>query len=151
MVAGRPEYTNQPSLLLQLCHRSIQTVVDLPMRTETEHTIYLKDYAPSPYRISHVDLNFIIGNEATRVRALLTVEPREGTAPGTPLVLDGDELALSSIAIDGAPLMLSAYLANGNSLTINEPPLRRFILETEVVLRPETNTKLMGLYRSGGT
>jgi aminopeptidase N len=121
------------------------------MRTETEHTIYLKDYAPSPYRISHVDLDFRIGSETTRVRALLTVEPREGTAAGTPLVLDGDELALSSIAIDGAPLMLSAYLADGNSLVINEPPLRRFILETEVVLRPETNTRLMGLYRSNGT
>mgnify|MGYP006155048367 CR=1 FL=1 len=76
------------------------------MRTETEHTIYLKDYAPSPYRISHVDLDFRIGSETTRVRALLTVEPREGTAAGTPLVLDGDELALSSIAIDGAPLLL---------------------------------------------
>jgi aminopeptidase N len=121
------------------------------MRTETEHTIYLKDYAPSPYRISHVDLDFLIGPETTRVRALLTVEPREGTAPGTPLVLDGDELTLGSIAIDGAPLMLSAYLADGNGLTINEPPLRRFVLETEVTLRPENNTKLMGLYRSGGT
>jgi aminopeptidase N len=121
------------------------------MRTETEHTIYLKDYAPSPYRISHVDLDFAIGPETTRVRALLTVEPREGTEAGTPLVLDGDELALGSIAIDGAPLMLSSYLADSNSLVINEPPLRRFILETEVTLRPENNTRLMGLYRSGGT
>jgi hypothetical protein len=85
MVAGRPEYTNAPSLLLQLRHTSIQTVVDIPMRTETEHTIYLKDYAPSPYRISHVDLDFRIGSDTTRVRALLTVEPREGTVAGTPL------------------------------------------------------------------
>ncbi|WP_108462929.1 aminopeptidase N [Devosia naphthalenivorans] len=121
------------------------------MRTETEHTIYLKDYAPSPYRITAVDLDFKITSETTRVQALLTVEPREDTAPGTPLVLDGDELSLSSIAIDGAPLMLSAYVADSNSLTITEPPLRRFVLETEVVLRPEGNTSLMGLYRSGGT
>jgi aminopeptidase N len=121
------------------------------MRTDTEHTIYLKDYAPSPYNITAVDLDFQIGIETTRVRTLLTIEPRDGTAPGTPLVLDGDELSLSSIAIDGAPLMLSAYLADANGLTINEPPLRRFVLETEVTLRPETNTKLMGLYRSGGT
>ena len=62
------------------------------MRTETEHTIYLKDYAPSPYRITAVDLDFHITGETTRVRALLSVEPREDTAPGTPLVLDGDEL-----------------------------------------------------------
>ena len=121
------------------------------MRTETEHTIYLKDYAPSPYRITAVDLDFKITSETTRVQALLTVEPREDTAPGTPLVLDGDELSLSSIALDGAPLMLSAYVADSNSLTITEPPLRRFVLETEVVLRPEGNTRLMGLYRSGGT
>lgn len=121
------------------------------MRTETEHTIYLKDYAPSPYRIVAVDLDFNIESETTRVRSLLTVEPREETAPGTPLVLDGDELNLGSIAIDGAPLILSAYATDGNGLTVFEPPRRRFVLETEVTLRPEGNTRLMGLYRSSGT
>jgi len=121
------------------------------MRTETEHTIYLKDYTPSPYRIIAVDLDFKIEAETTRVRAQLTIEPREDTAPGTPLVLDGDELTLGSIAIDGFPLPLSAYAADATSLTVFEPPLRRFVLETEVTLRPEGNTKLMGLYRSSGT
>lgn len=140
------------SLLLQTSHTFLQTDAEFEyMRTETEHTIYLKDYAPSPYRITHVDLDFRITTETSRVRALLTVEPRPDTAPGTPLVLDGDDLSLASIAIDGAPLMLSSYLADSHSLTINEPPLRRFVLETEVMLRPEGNTKLMGLYRSGGT
>ena len=60
------------------------------MRTETEQTIYLKDYAPSPYRIVSVELDFRILEENTRVRAQLTVEPAPDTAPGTPLVLDGD-------------------------------------------------------------
>jgi aminopeptidase N len=121
------------------------------MRTDTEQTIYLKDYAPTPYRIVSVELDFRILEEATRVRAQLTVEPREETAPGTPLVLDGDELKLSSIAIDGAPLVLSAYASDANSLTVVEPPHRRFVLETEVMLDPAANTKLMGLYRSSGT
>ncbi|MGV8832830.1 MAG: aminopeptidase N [Devosia sp.] len=121
------------------------------MRTETEHTIYLKDYTPSPYRIVSVDLDFRITEDNTRVRALLTVEPREGTLAGTPLVLDGDELTLGSVAIDGAPLVQSSYAADGTSLTIVEPPLRRFVLETEVTLKPAGNTRLMGLYRSGGT
>ena len=31
------------------------------MRTETEHTIYLKDYAPSPYAIDKVELDVKIG------------------------------------------------------------------------------------------
>ncbi|WP_297111289.1 aminopeptidase N [uncultured Devosia sp.] len=121
------------------------------MRTESEQTIYLKDYAPTPYRIVSVELDFRILEESTRVRAQLTIEPREETAPGTPLVLDGDELKLDSIALDGAPLVLSAYASDPNSLTLVEPPHRRFVLETEVTLNPASNTKLMGLYRSSGT
>lgn len=121
------------------------------MRTETEQTIFLKDYAVTPYRILAVSLDFKIGAESTRVRSQLTIEPREGTAAGTPLVLDGDGLTLSEIAIDGAPLVLSAYAADDDGLTVVEPPHRRFVLETEVHLRPQDNSKLMGLYRSGGT
>ncbi len=121
------------------------------MRTETEHTIYLKDYAPSPYRIDRVELDVRIGEVTSRVRALLTVSPREGTAPGTPLVLDGDELKLDAVAIDGLPLPVAAYEANATGLTIVEPPARSFVLETEVTLEPEKNLKLMGFYRSGGT
>jgi len=117
----------------------------------TQDTIYLKDYAASPYRIVSADLDFRITEADTRVRALLTIEPREDTAAGTPLVLDGNELTLGSIAIDGAPLVLSAYGADASGLTVFEPPLRRFVLETEVTLKPEGNTRLMGLYRSGGT
>ena len=151
--AGSLGYTNGASLLLRACHSGIQTdyLTDQFMRTETEHTIYLKDYSPSPYRVISVDLDFKILAESTRVRALLTVEPRDDTAPGTPLVLDGDGLVLGSIAVDGAPLVLSAYAADDDGLTLFEPPLRRFVLETEVTLQPETNTKLMGLYRSSGT
>ena len=121
------------------------------MRTESEHTIFLKDYAPSPYLIEKVELEVEIAPEKSAVHAWLTISPREGTPAGTPLVLDGDELALGTIAIDGAPLILSAYEANPTALTIFEPPLRRFILETSVTLEPEKNTRLMGFYRSNGT
>jgi aminopeptidase N len=121
------------------------------MRTETEHTIYLKDYAPSPYVIDKVELDVAIRAETSRVRALLTVTPRPDTPPGTPLALDGDELKLGSIAIDGFPLELTAYEVGETTLTILQPPNRTFVLETEVTLEPEKNVKLMGFYRSGGT
>jgi aminopeptidase N len=121
------------------------------MRTDTEQTIYLKDYAPTPYRIDKVELEVTISSEISKVRALLSITPRENTAPGTPLVLDGDELKLSSIAIDGLPLALTAYTASPTELTVVEPPNRAFVLETEVTLEPEQNVKLMGFYRSGGT
>ncbi len=121
------------------------------MRTETEHTIFLKDYAPSPYAIDRVELDVKIGPVTTRVRALLTVSPRAGTAPGTPLVLDGDELKLNAVAIDGLPLAVADFEAAATTLTVIEPPARSFVLETEVTLEPEKNLKLMGFYRSGGT
>src|SRR5690606_21569431 len=116
-----------------------------------EDSIYLKDYAPSPFLIEKVDLEVEIAPGAAQVRSFLTIVPREGTAPGTPLVLDGEELALTSIAIDGLPLPLTAYDETPTSLTILEPPPRRFVLETEVTLKPEDNLRLMGLYRSNGT
>ncbi len=121
------------------------------MRGENEQTIYLKDYAPTPYAIEKVELDVRIVPDTARVRALLTLVPRPDTRPGTPLVLDGEELKLHSIAIDGLPLALTAYAETAEGLTVHEPPLRRFVLETEVTIEPEKNTKLMGLYRSSGT
>ena len=115
-----------------------------------DQTIYLKDYAPVPYLIERVDLDFEIAPEQVRVRALLTISPKPETPPGTPLVLDGDQLKLVSVAIDGAPLMESDFVATPQALTITAPPQRQFVLETEVTLNPESNVKLMGLYRSSG-
>jgi len=121
------------------------------MRSENERVVYLKDYTPSPYLIDRVELDVRLAAEVVRVRALLHITPREGTPPATPLVLDGDELKLDSIAIDGLPLPLVSYEEVATGLVIDEPPTRPFVLETEVSLRPESNTKLMGLYRSSGT
>jgi len=121
------------------------------MRTDDEHTIFLKDYAPAPYLIERVELEVGIVPEVSTVHAWLTIVPREGTPAGTPLVLDGDELSLDSIALDGAPLVVAAYETTPTTLTVFAPPLRRFVLETTVKIAPEKNTRLMGFYRSSGT
>jgi aminopeptidase N len=117
----------------------------------TDDSVYLRDYAPSPFTIEKVEMEVEIAPGAAQVRSLLTIVPRDDTPPGTPLVLDGEELTLTSIAIDGLPLPLTAYAETDTSLTILEPPPRRFVLETEVSLQPENNLRLMGLYRSNGT
>src|SRR5262249_39273599 len=121
------------------------------MRPETEQTIYPKDYAPTAYKVGRVELDVHIAPETSRVRALLTIVPREGTEPGTPLVLDGDDLTLMSIAIDGRPLGAVEYTPSNTELTIVEPPAKSFIREPEFRLEPEKNTRLMGFYRSSGT
>ena len=114
-------------------------------------TVYLRDYAPSAYRVERIELDVSIASPTTHVRALITLAPAATTTPGTPLVLDGDGLELRSVAIDGRPLSLTEYAATPSALTITEPPAKRFVLETDVALEPEKNTRLMGLYRSGGT
>ena len=65
------------------------------------------------------------------------------------MLLDGDELRLRSVKLDGTPLAADAYVATPDGLTILQPPNRPFVLETETEIDPSANTKLMGLYRAG--
>jgi aminopeptidase N len=121
------------------------------MRGENEETVFLKDYAETPYAIEKVELDVRIAPDTSVIRAMLTLVPRANTAPGTPLVLDGEELTLRTVAIDGLPQSLTAYEATPTGLTIHQPPNKRFVLETEVAVEPEKNIRLMGFYRSSGT
>src|SRR3546814_7615161 len=67
-----------------------------------------------------------------------------------PLVLDGQELTLISVALDGRPLGPGDYTLDAESLTLPAPPAR-FTLETETEILPQHNTALEGLYKSGGS
>jgi aminopeptidase N len=118
------------------------------MRTEEPRPIRLKDYRPPDWRIEAVDLDVSLDPTATIVRAKLTLKPNGTPAP---LVLDGDELKLRSLALDGKPLPGESFLATPERLTIAQPPNRPFTLEIETVIDPSANTQLMGLYRAGTT
>jgi aminopeptidase N len=121
------------------------------MRTDQARPVRLADYRPSDWLIDTVDLDVILHPSATRVRARLALRPNPAAAGPAPLRLDGDELSLSTIAIDGVPLAKDAYTATPDNLTIAQPPQGAFRLEIETTLDPSANTKLMGLYRSNGT
>ncbi len=121
------------------------------MRTDTGQVIRLEDYRPSDYLIPRVNLAFRLSPESTLVKAVLTVERREGTALTVPLVLDGDGLSLRRLALDGKELDQAAYDATPDRLTIHVPPVaRQFELEIETEVNAAANQALMGLYRSGG-
>ncbi|MEJ5018761.1 aminopeptidase N [Ochrobactrum vermis] len=121
------------------------------MRTETGQTFRLEDYRPTPYAIPETKLDFSLEPEKTLVRATLTIERRDGTLTGTPLVLDGDELKLVSIAIDGKSLADNSYVATPDQLEISDlPEGKRFTLEIVTEINPTTNRQLSGLYRSSG-
>src|SRR6201999_2696167 len=87
---------------------------------------------------------------ATTVRSKLKLKPNSAGVPA-PLVLDGEELSLKSVAIDGRPLPAENFVATPDKLTIAQPPNAPFELEIETVVDPTANTQLMGLYRAGTT
>jgi len=119
-------------------------------KSETPRTIHRKDYRPPDYRIGTVVLDVALDEEETRVRSRLEIRAAYDRKAGIqPLTLDGKDLELLSIAIDGVPLAPADYTIDDVSLTLHVPP-ERFALETEVRIHPETNTKLEGLYKSAG-
>ncbi len=117
--------------------------------TSQPKTIYLKDYRPPDFIIDSVHLHFDLHEDETVVKALLTLQ-RNPTAKKSdvPLILDGEELALKKVSIDGRILAQSDYQVEDKHLTISKVP-DKFSLETEVIINPQQNTQLMGLYTSG--
>src|SRR5215467_9591530 len=121
------------------------------MRTDEAHPIRLADYRPPDWLVETVDLHVSLGPNNTVVQARLRLKPNPQAPAPAPVVLDGDELQLRAIKLDGETLAADAYVATPDGLTIPQPPPRAFVLETETVLDPSANTKLMGLYRAGQT
>ena len=119
------------------------------MKTEQPQTIYLKDYKPSDYLISHMELDFKLAATATQTHATLSIKPNNQT--GAPLVLNGEELKLVSIAINGTALNDTEYSHKSDSLTIHNPPTAPFTLTTLAESDPQANTSLSGLYLTHDT
>ncbi len=117
------------------------------MKNETA-PVRLADYRPPDFAIDTVDLDFRLDPHATRVTARLAMRP---TNAGADLVLDGDELTLVSVAIDGKDLAGDRYTATPDRLVIRNVPQTAFTLEIVTEIDPTANTKLMGLYRTSGT
>ncbi len=119
------------------------------MRTEADVLVRLSDYAPSAYLIDSVGLDIHLHPTATRVKAILEMRPNPLRASGGVLVLDGDDLTLESVSLNGEPLSQDAYIATPKALTLHEPPQGAFTLEIITLVNPSENTQLMGIYRSG--
>jgi aminopeptidase N len=110
----------------------------------THLAVCREDYRPPDWLVPELRLDFDLGAEKTRVRATLNVE-RNG-AHDRPLRLDGDELKALRVAVDGKE---AAWRMDGPALVV-EIVGDRATIETEVEISPAANTKLMGLYASGG-
>ncbi len=111
----------------------------------------LAEYSASAWLIRDVFLDVSLHPERTCVTAVLDIAPNpESAAQNAPLVLDGEELELVSIALNGQALETDAYHLDETSLTIPELPSGAFSLRIETICNPRANTALSGLYLSNG-
>ncbi|WP_210485663.1 aminopeptidase N [Microvirga antarctica] len=120
------------------------------MRHDAAPIIRLQDYRPSDFLIDRVDLDVRLHPTATRVTATLAIRPNPEGRSDAALVLDGDELNLKGVSLDGRDLPAAEFDATTQGLIIAQPPRQAFTLRIETEIDPTANTKLMGLYRSGG-
>jgi aminopeptidase N len=108
------------------------------------HVTRREDYRPPDWLVPEISLEFELGPERTIVRATLEVV-RNGDHKA-PLKLDAAGLALIRVMRDGADVN---YWYEEDILKI---PVEgdRATIATEVAIAPRKNTRLMGLYESGG-
>ena len=119
------------------------------MKDALPQTIYLQDYKVSPFEIEKTDLIFELGNDHSKVTATLSVQRNAlSEEQDADLVLHGSEgLNLQSVSVDGQRLEEGAYSCDDESLTISGLS-DRAVITTEVLIKPQDNTTMMGLYRS---
>lgn len=115
------------------------------------HTVYLKDYTVPPYLIDEIELNVDLHDDATLVKSRMRVRHNRASADqSNTLVLNGEELELLSVAINGEKLDTSQYELTAHLLILHRVP-DNFILEISNRIYPQKNTALSGLYRSAKT
>ena len=109
----------------------------------------LADYAPPPFLIDEVDLDFDLGEGRTLVRARLAVRRNPAAEAVADLVLDGRGLDTRAVRVDGESVSGNRVEMADEILTVRDVP-DAFVLETEVAIRPGANKSLEGLYASSG-
>lgn len=115
------------------------------MKSDTPPDVRLTDYKAPGFLIEHVDITVRLDGPATTVRAQFVATPN-GEAPGT-LVLNEDGLGEVSILVDGQE---TSFQRGPESILLAVAQDRPSSVDVRLVLDPDTNTSLSGLYRTKG-
>jgi len=109
-------------------------------------TVHRTAYMPPPWLVDDVRLVFDLDPRNTLVRASLSVRRNPQAAADAPaaLVLDGEQLELLELRIDGQPLVPTDYRLDERTLSIEHVP-ERFELDTVARIDPQANTALKAM------
>ncbi|MCH7295693.1 aminopeptidase N [Acinetobacter higginsii] len=111
---------------------------------QADQTIYLKDYQKPSFLVESINLDIQVYDDHTIVDSTLVMK-RQTTGA---LVLLGRDLELKSIQLNGQILSAAQYDLDDEQLLITDAP-DQVILQIQVVIHPESNTQLEGLYKAG--
>ncbi|HET8710270.1 MAG TPA: aminopeptidase N [Spongiibacteraceae bacterium] len=118
------------------------------MRDAQPKTIRLKDYRAPDFLIDSTELRFELFEDKTLVHSHLAMRRNPAAENNTaPLCLDGQELLLRAVRIDGRELAADEYVLDGEQLVIASVPAQ-FVFECVTEIAPQKNTSLEGLYKS---
>ncbi len=127
------------------------------MKTTQASTIYLKDYQAPEFLIESTDLRFELHEDFTRVvsRLFMRRNPQLADNNADCLLLDGQDMVLEKLLLNGRELAAQEYLIGDESLSISSlvqslqgDSSAEFVLECHTCIKPQNNTSLEGLYKS---
>ena len=110
---------------------------------EADQTVYLKDYQKPSFLVDSIHLDIQVYDEHSQVDAVLELTRQTDGD----LVLLGRDLELKSVVLNGQQLSQEQYTLDPEQLVIRNAP-NQIKLETSVIIHPESNTQLEGLYQA---
>jgi aminopeptidase N len=118
-------------------------------KTATPQPIFLSEYRPSAFLQKEIKLTFDLDDHRTHVTSQMQLYRNPASNAASPnLVLNGEEMRLISVKVDGRTLTPEEYILDDTTLTIKKLP-SEFLLEIENEINPKNNLALDGLYKSG--
>lgn len=124
---------------------------------KTDQTIIVRRtaYSPPDFLIDTVELIFDLDAADTCVSSTMHIRRNPTvSAADTALLLDGEQLELVSLKINGNPVANDQYQVSDDSLKISAASIPSdeagFTLQTVSRTEPQANTSLSGLYESNG-
>lgn len=116
------------------------------MKATEPQAIRLEDYQAPDYTITHVNLSFWLGKEQTIVESHLSLKRLNPKASS--VFLNGEELELISVEVNGKELKPGEYEATPLGLTVTGLG-EDVIIKIKNRIHPDKNKALDGLYVSG--
>ena len=110
---------------------------------EADQTVYLKDYQKPSFLVDSIYLDIQVYDEHSQVDAVLELTRQTDGD----LVLLGRDLELKSVVLNGQQLSQEQYTLDAEQFVVRNAP-KQIKLETSVVIHPESNTQLEGLYQA---